>query len=808
MPFRPLAVAALIACSLSGYAHAAAPITIAGPAGSGRFGGQVKVLPNRNIVVVDSQFDSPVGVADVGAVYLYRPDGTLISTLTGSRREDFVGIGGLVVLSNGNYLVRSQSWDDGVVSNAGAVTFCHRETGCSGLVSAANSLVGSSESDTVGSAVVALGDGDYVVHSRLWNNGPLKHAGAATFGNGETGVVGVVSAANSLVGTAPESFVGDRVVELANGNYVVQSPFWDDGAVLDVGAITVCDGRAGKAGPVTPANSLVGSTAGDFVGADRFAGGSISATTIVPLTNGNFVVTSPLWDNGAIVDAGAATFGRGTGATAGRVGAANSLVGSTANDQVGNAPALALSTGNYVVRSPEWNHGGVRYAGAVTFGSGETGVTGTISLANSLIGPAAGDQIGSNGLSQLANGNYLVSSQFFDYRGADGAGAVTWGDGRTGTVGYVGAHNSLVGSSNYDAITFAKELPNGNYVVHSPSWDNGPVSDAGAATFCDGEHGTFGEISLWNSLVGMSPGDRVGSSVTVLANGNYLVQSPDWDDGAIPDVGAVTFGSGGGGISGFISASISLIGAHAHDSVGASGIGLLPNGGYVVRSPSWGEGAQAEVGAVTWGDGNEYGVYGVVGEDNSLIGTTPDDRVGQGEILPLAGGDFLLGSPEWDRGNLQNAGAVTRLSGLGPLHGRVTAANSLVGSSANDRLGLITLPRRRLQSVGENHFAILVPEFDSVSSNGRVIDSGVVIVDRALGEITADNAAFGIAAGGGPQMTYASHDLIVAVGRPADNAVSVFDLAAPPRPDAMFRDGFEDGAVTAAGEPAAGRARP
>ena len=41
------------------------------------------------------------------------------------------------------------------------------------------------------------------------------------------------------------------------------------------------------------------------------------------------------WDNGAATNAGAVTWGSGTAGVSGVVSSANSLVGSTANDQVG-----------------------------------------------------------------------------------------------------------------------------------------------------------------------------------------------------------------------------------------------------------------------------------------------------------------------------------------------------------------------------------------------------------------------------------------------------------------------------------------
>ena len=99
----------------------AAQTDLVGPAGSGLFGGSVTVLPNGNIVVVDTGYDlSGPTVSNVGAVHLY--DGTtlaLISTLTGGTASDIVGSGGITVLTNGNYVVSSSSWGS---TDFGAVT--------------------------------------------------------------------------------------------------------------------------------------------------------------------------------------------------------------------------------------------------------------------------------------------------------------------------------------------------------------------------------------------------------------------------------------------------------------------------------------------------------------------------------------------------------------------------------------------------------------------------------------------------------------------------------------------------------------
>ncbi len=227
----------------------------------------------------------------------------------------------------------------------------------------------------------------------------------------------------------------------------------------------------------------------------------------------------------------------------GKVSAANSLVGSIAGDGIGNGGVTALSNGNYVVRSYSWNGG----FGAVTWGNGFSGTAGVVSAANSLVGNAASDSVGSNGITVLANGNYVVSSpNWTDASGKLQVGAATWGDGTTGTVGTVSSTNSLVGSTANDHVGIGgvTALSNGNYVVNSYSWNAG----FGAVTWGNGSSGTAGVVSAANSLVGSSSTDQIGlfGGIIGLANGNYLVQSSAWNNSA----GAVTWMNGEDGTDG------------------------------------------------------------------------------------------------------------------------------------------------------------------------------------------------------------------------------------------------------------------
>ena len=65
----------------------------------------------------------------------------------------------------------------------------------------------------------------------------------------------------------------------------------------------------------------------------------------------------------------------------------DSLVGTTANDEVGYGGVTALSNGNYVVRSRYWHNGAVANAGAATWGNGAAGVSGTISAPTASLAP-------------------------------------------------------------------------------------------------------------------------------------------------------------------------------------------------------------------------------------------------------------------------------------------------------------------------------------------------------------------------------------------------------------------------------------
>jgi hypothetical protein len=283
----------------------------------------------------------------------------------------------------------SPNWTNGTAAGAGAATWGSGAGGISGPVTVANSLVGSTTNDNVGSGgVTVLTNGNYVVDTPFWANG----VGAVTFGSGTAGVSGAVSAVNSLVGSSTDDFVGyGGVTALTNGNYVVSSPNWTNDTPAQLGAVTWGSGTAGISGPVSSTNSLVGSSDGDKVGSGQPLGGQFGpgAAGVTALTNGNYVVDSPHWSSSTAALAGAVTFGNGAGGISGPVSAANSLVGSSGGDVVGSNGVTALTNGSYVVSSWQWTNSGAGLNGAATWGSGTAGISGPVSAANSLVGGVA-----------------------------------------------------------------------------------------------------------------------------------------------------------------------------------------------------------------------------------------------------------------------------------------------------------------------------------------------------------------------------------------------------------------------------------
>lgn len=173
---------------------------------------------------------------------------------------------------------------------------------------------------------------------------------------------------------------GTTILSLGSGKVAVTAPNDDYSGLTDAGSVYVYNGSTGAL-----VSTIRGSHTNDHLGSGGLFAVGTSGT-------GNFLIASPDWDNSTVSNAGALTFVSGSPASSITVDGTNSLVGSTANDAVGTgANVKVLTNNNYVVASPLWD-GAAANVGAVTWGSGSTGVVGTISSANSYVGTTASDQ--------------------------------------------------------------------------------------------------------------------------------------------------------------------------------------------------------------------------------------------------------------------------------------------------------------------------------------------------------------------------------------------------------------------------------
>ncbi|HEX5844318.1 MAG TPA: filamentous hemagglutinin N-terminal domain-containing protein, partial [Pseudomonas sp.] len=643
--------------------------------------GTIVQLDNGNIVVASPT--AYFGNTQTGATFLYNGQtGGLISALYGNAAGDNIGSGGVAALAGSNVAVASPYWDNGALADVGAVTWFNGTTGLSGFVSSANSLTGSTASDRVGLTLATLANGNYLVGSAYWQNAGVFGTGAVTFGYANQALSGVVSAANSLVGSTAGDHVGTNLLALSQGNAVTWSGLWDNGAAVDAGAVTWMSQDAPTVGVIGAANSMVGSHTNDFVGTD-----SSHNSGIVSLSNGNLLVFSKHWHSDPQTDTGAVTWMSGSGPTTGVVDASNSLVGSYSGDRVGyvsNHPYgdkpgyVELSNGNVVVASEYWNNS----AGAATWLSGTGPTAGVIGAGNSLIGSTAGDRVaqgagGGGSILTLANGNYVVVSPYWDNGAVADAGAVTWGNGNTGVVGVIDANNSLVGDNASDRVGShgVTALVNGHYVVNSPYWSDGLNPELGAATWGNGNSGIVGAISAANSLVGSSAYDHVGLSSTGLTNGHYVVTSSHWNDviNGRSTVGAVTWANGNGSTVGAVSATNSMVGDTADDQVGNGGIVVLDGGNYLVRSTIWHD----STGNTAWRDGSTASI-GTFDSSNAMIGTM------DASTKVLSNGKFVLNNPFWGSGG---RGFVAVGSNDGSFVGSIDSSTALIGGYNRAWLG-------------------------------------------------------------------------------------------------------------------------
>ena len=120
-----------------------------------------------------------------------------------------------------------------------------------------STITGSTASDQVGTGVSGNSNGNYVIRTHFWDNGATVNAGTVTWSNDMVAPELCPPSIHSTAAQPATPWVSTASRGNSNGNYVVLSAAWDNGGTANVGAATWCSGAAGCTGEVAAANSLM-----------------------------------------------------------------------------------------------------------------------------------------------------------------------------------------------------------------------------------------------------------------------------------------------------------------------------------------------------------------------------------------------------------------------------------------------------------------------------------------------------------------------------------------------------------------------
>ncbi|MFQ3229889.1 WD40 repeat domain-containing protein [Reinekea sp.] len=586
------------------------------PGANDKFGYQVVILGNGNIVVSDSQDSSRF--ANNGAVHLYSPlSSTPIGSVYGDAGGDQLGSTRITALPNSHYVVTSAIDNENGVVDVGSVRLVDGRSG----MQIGSTLAGHVAYDYLGSSsITALSNNYYVVASADEDVNGIANAGSVRLMNGNTGIqIGSIIAGN----TTNDSLGFDSVTELPNGNYVIASAYDDENGIVDAGSVRLVDGLTGE---------QIGSMLTGDALADRLGGSSITA-----LPNGHYVIASRRDDENGVVDAGSVRLVNGS--TGEQIG--NALVGNVEGDAIGASGVTALPNSNYVVASSSDDENGVVNAGSVRLFDGSTGEQ----IGNAISGDVENDYLGASGVTALPNGNYVVASRYDDENGVVDAGSVRLVNGSTG----IQIGSTLAGDTEDDYLGFSDiiALPNNHYVIASAYEDENGIVNAGTVRLVDGNTG----LQIGSALAGDVTDDRFGfGGVTLLSNGHYVIASTEYDDeNGITDAGSVRLVDGDSGLQ----IGSTLAGDDDFDNLGFSGITALPNGNYVIASAVDSHNGISSAGSVLLVDGNTGAQLG-----NAITGTFVSDMRNVHITHPEHDAYYIVAQPFADKSGQVDAGMV------------------------------------------------------------------------------------------------------------------------------------------------------
>jgi len=469
----------------------------------------IYALPNNNFVIA-SPVDNENGVIDAGTVKLINGEtGIQIgSTISGETENDRIG-GGIIVLTNNNFVISSRFDNENGLTRAGSVKLINGSTG----VQIGNTLTGENNYDLLGSyGVVALTNNNFVIRSPNAEVNNISEAGSVILVNGTTGVqIGSTFSGDNV----KDKFGGDDVVELTNNNFVISSGSDDVNGVFDAGSVILVNGTTGIqiGSPITGDNDI-----------DR-----LGSTSITALANNNFVISSRFDDVNGIVDAGSVILVNGS--TGSQIN--NTLSGENTGDRFGSR-ITALANNNFVIGSPESNQNSLNNAGSIMLMNGSSGSQ----IGSTIVGDSANDFLGGT-VEALINNNYVIAQR--NVTDIISAGSVRLIDGTTN----IQVTNTLEGDNPEDQLDNITTLSNGNFFVHSVIDDVNGVVDAGSIRLMSGTTNT----QIGNTISGQSENDQIGNhnDSFVLANNRVAFFSETEDFNGIVDAGSVRLIDGSNG---------------------------------------------------------------------------------------------------------------------------------------------------------------------------------------------------------------------------------------------------------------------
>jgi trimeric autotransporter adhesin len=672
------------------------------------------IAVNNGYLLITKPSDSTSGETASGAIYLYNGDtGALISALYGDTASDQIGSGGSFALTGNNHFVAaSPSW----ASNKGAATWIDGTSGLSGTISSSNSLVGA----TAG--------------------------GQVSFGtNGSTSK--------------------DGIVTLSNGNYVVVSPKWIYSTTpsANAGAVTWCNGSAGRIGTVSASNSLYSRYENNYTG--RIDASTLGVVELLGAGAGNFIIISPSYGVSTTATRGCVTWINGsngylyTGVLGDTIRIENSLMGNEADDQLGSKYAI-LTNGNYVVGSPLWNiPSGNNDVGCAVWCNKTGSTVGYLTTSYQIIyGNAGNDLISNPDIYALANGNYVVASQYWD----SNLGAVTIGWGATGrqhkiTVSGTSYHSIVGPGTNSYCGRYVLPLTDGNYLIQTA----GNVGSSGAISWVNGTTGyiyggsTLADVVGTGNSYSFSGGTyTVGSyGAHAIANGAAIIVGRRTTDGVL-----LTQIPAGGGTHVNVTALSCYIDTSSFTDIDVK---VLSNDNYVLFARYATAGGTTARGMVVtmlnnpsdtlmnWIDGTRFNTAGTSGgieispATYGIRGGTDNDNVGSRYLIG-ENNNYAIVSPNYQSGG-DTLGAITLVEGTnGYLLDKaspdtraatVSIANSLVGGTDGDNIG--SNNGSSLVIPNTNNYLISSPLFQSGSNIGAVTyldgDTGLAFGETAYG---------------------------------------------------------------------------